>query len=465
MVPAVLKRIADRDGVQLERALAGVDAMCSGSTSAKRSPLTAPTFKELGTDWTSGDLAKRHRDHVKMKRSARADVGRLVKHVYPIVEDVLVTDFSLDHAEAVMRSLPDALSPASRRHVAQIMHRLLALAVYPLRLIKVNPLPKGFLPKLPEGKAKPFLYPAEDRLLLAAAVVPVSFRIFYGFLMREGCRSASEALAMTRRDFDLAHGAVALDENKTDDPRAWALTPGVPEAVAAWLALREGEGETVGEDDPVFVLRDIDGEPVSVEHAAARFRAHLQAAGVTRPNLFETTAVRRPVWLHDARATFVTLSLANGRSETWVADRTGHKSSTMIYRYKRAARMASELALGSLRRLDEAIPELAPYLGHDGAPKATASGSASGGGSGDPVAVSGARVSSKKKPLVAPVGFEPTRPSGPRILNPKGRSQAYPDLPPEPRAAVESRHEGPRTATAACSSEGAACAPAQPPRR
>jgi hypothetical protein len=42
----------------------------------------------------------------------------------------------------------------------------------------------------------------------------------------------------------------------------------------------------------------------------------------------------------------VTLALACGRTEAWVTDRTGHKSSAMIARYKRSARFAAELKLG-----------------------------------------------------------------------------------------------------------------------
>jgi integrase len=61
---------------------------------------------------------------------------------------------------------------------------------------------------------------------------------------------------------------------------------------------------------------------------------------------------------HDLRATFVTISLAQGKSETWVTDRTGHKSSIMLYRYKRAARTHAEAELGALAPLHEAIPEL-----------------------------------------------------------------------------------------------------------
>ena len=54
----------------------------------------------------------------------------------------------------------------------------------------------------------------------------------------------------------------------------------------------------------------------------------------------------------------VTLSLANGRTETWMADGRGHRSSATINRYRRSARSAMELALGALLPLDQAIPEL-----------------------------------------------------------------------------------------------------------
>jgi len=61
---------------------------------------------------------------------------------------------------------------------------------------------------------------------------------------------------------------------------------------------------------------------------------------------------------YDLRATFVTLSLANGKSEAWVSRRTGHRSSQMINRYRRIAESVAELNLGELLPLNEAIPEL-----------------------------------------------------------------------------------------------------------
>jgi integrase len=75
--------------------------------------------------------------------------------------------------------------------------------------------------------------------------------------------------------------------------------------------------------------------------------------------LFEASDTRIPLRAHDLRATFVTVNLAAGKTEAWITDRTGHKSSQMIYRYKRQARTHAELNLGPLRPLYEAIPELA----------------------------------------------------------------------------------------------------------
>ena len=61
---------------------------------------------------------------------------------------------------------------------------------------------------------------------------------------------------------------------------------------------------------------------------------------------------------HDLRASFVTISLALGKTEAWITDRTGHRSSQMIYAYKRSARTHAELSLGGFTPMWEAIPEL-----------------------------------------------------------------------------------------------------------
>jgi hypothetical protein len=128
----------------------------------------------------------------------------------------------------------------------------------------------------------------------------------------------------------------------------------------AWRTLLSQHGVSTKGSDFVFV--DLHGERLNENHAAARYREHLLAAGIDRAVLFERTDTRQQIRAHDTRATFVTVSLANGKSEAWVQDRTGHKSSLMINRYRRAARTAAELHLGDLTPLDEAIPELARLL-------------------------------------------------------------------------------------------------------
>ena len=216
-------------------------------------------------------------------------------------------------------------------------------------------------------------------------------RLLFGVLSREGMRR-EEAAGLRWRDLDVDRGVLRLDANKTDDPRAWALDPAVARALKLWRERFQTDAEA---DDHVF--RE-DGRALYIDQMAEQLRTDLKTAGVTRAELFERTAARQPLRVHDLRATFVTVSLANGKTETWVADRTGHRSSAMINRYRRQARTWAELGLGELAPLDQALPELTaitPRLPH--APP-------SQGGSGS------------RNPAES-VGFEPTVPSRVHLIS------------------------------------------------
>ncbi len=348
VAPSLLERAAARDGKALADVVEAVRRVCAGEVAAVTAQVT---FGEFAEQWTSGKLAKRHPDHVR-EGDRKHDAARLSTYVLPLVGGVPLRDFTIDHADAVMAAIPETLSRATRRHVAQVMGRVLALAAFPGRVIATSPLPKGYLPQLGGRKAMTFLYPDEDAKLLATTTIDLAHRVLYGFLAREGMRR-SEAGSLTWGDLDLDRGAVRLDVNKTDDPRAWALDPSVVRALRAFRALRGEPGSSVVVFEGVHgLVEDRGGEIVET------FRSHLGEAKVTRPELFERSDVRQPIRLHDLRATFVTVSLANGKSETWVADRTGHRSSVMINRYRRAARQFAELDLGTLVPLDVAVPEL-----------------------------------------------------------------------------------------------------------
>ena|GEM_PF-726191 len=253
------------------------------------------------------------------------------------------------------------------------------------------------------NKAKGWLYPEEEAKLLGHVKTPLERRALWGFLAREGLR-LGEALALTWEDLDLERGALTLDKNKTDDPRAWALDSSVTRALAAYKGLRKPKP-----DDIVF-------QSIETPKLAKALRADLKAAGVNRAELSKKSESRLALRVHDLRGTFVTLALASGRTETWVADRTGHKSSIMINTYRRAARSAAELGVGTLVPLDQAIPEFRPAV----------SGGTGGGVEPEVEPAPGSDETEKvtvdsSDPIasaVAPPGLEPGCPRGQRILSP-----------------------------------------------
>lgn len=357
--PFLKRAAAARSGRAWENVLETAEVLCAGRDTSAAQPIT---FAEFAKGWHEGELAARHPDHVAKKRSADRDEQLLRLYVNPRIGDIALADVTLEDAESVMASLPERLSPATRRHVAQVIRRVLTLAVYPGRKRAENPIPRGWLPRLRKTRAKGFLYPAEEKTLMGCIEVPLLRRLLYGFLCREGMRS-DEAATLQWRHVDLDRGWVSLDENKTDDPRAWSLAPDVLRALKRWKELEPPTSESA----LVFSVR---GVGVNVDHLAAKLRRDLKRAGVDRSLLFENTEARRRLVAHDLRATFVTVSLAAGKTERWVKDRTGHASEA-LNAYVRPARQWAEAELGFFAPLDEAIPELRTEA--DGAePKAPA---------------------------------------------------------------------------------------------
>jgi integrase len=362
-IPDIIKEggLADEEefrklGKLVDRIVAGKEP---GFAAPKNGRQRGTTVEQLAKLWTAGELARDYPDHVRVKSSSDADaamLGWLGKVRLPDASTFgsrPVSAVTLDDCDHVMGALPKtAQSPASRRQYAQALRRLLVYAVYPLRLLSALPIPKGWLPNAASGKAKAWIYPSEDFALMQCPDVPLVRRLFFGVLIREGLR-VNEALSLTWADVDLERGVLNLDTNKTDDPRSWAMGEDVTRALDAWRKLR---GSKVEKSPRIFPLALI-GKRWSL---ARQLRDGLGLAKVKRPELTEAKEGRRILRAHDLRGSFVTLALAAGRTEAWVTDRTGHRSSAMIYTYKRAARTAAELGLGWLAPLDEAIPELAP---------------------------------------------------------------------------------------------------------
>jgi len=331
------------------------------------------TLEELAKLWTSGDLAAQFPDHVRPKKPLQMKND---ERIFAWLSKVrlpdgstfgarVVSELTLDDCDHVMGNLPKtAETPATRRAYAQALRKALVYAVYPLRLLASVPIPTGWLPSGSNDKAKAWLYPSEDFALMQCGKVSLVRRLFFGLLDREGMRT-SEAMGLTWPDLDLDRGVVRLDSNKTNDPRSWVMGEDVTRALVAWKKLR---GSKANKSPRVFPASEL-------TRLARRLRESLTIAGVTRPELTIPKAGRLLLRAHDLRGSFVTLALATGRTEAWVTDRTGHRSSQMIYLYKRSSRTAAELGLGWFAPLDEAIPELSPK------PRQGANGVQTGGAS------------------------------------------------------------------------------------
>jgi len=105
------------------------------------------------------------------------------------------------------------------------------------------------------------------------------------------------------------------------------------------------------------VFIDENGGALELNHLADRTREHLALAGLTRADLTSTGDLKRPFGPHCFRRSFVTRSLALGKNEDWVRQRTGHTSDQLLV-YRQASRSLVELQLDDLAPLLDSIPDL-----------------------------------------------------------------------------------------------------------
>jgi integrase len=342
------------------------DAVATGTCRVCAEPLptdkpkgyAAMTFAEFGKEWTSGRMFKRFRGMHKIrakKPKQAADDQRRVEFVASVVGPVLIKDFSLDHFEAVMAAIPDtADSDSSRRAFAQVMAWLLKRAVN-LRARTDYPLPAGSLPSVTSHREFQLVYPREDAQLLACSDVDLFDRAYYGFSVRNGCRKQN-FLDLRWQDIDFVDGQVWVPDSKTGKPMAFDLAPGCVRALRAlkviaderWARSEDKPGGKVPQSATIFPQ----WHPDTI---AKRFRNDLrQALGDdARAQLFEASAHQRMVEFHDLRASFITFALANGKTEEWIRERSGHTTSQMIARYRRPR--VAKLAMRDWLPLDEAL--------------------------------------------------------------------------------------------------------------
>lgn len=367
------------------------------------------SFRHVGEAWTSGELHRLYPDYVKAKKTSARDAGRLAL-LYPTIGDVPLAEFTREHFMLAMRELPDtAKRPASRRHYAQVIVKVLRYGEFPCEVAPYR-LPKGVLPKVTKGDVVfPFLYPSEDLALLGSSVA-LPLRVLVGLINREGLRT-EEALTLEWARLDREHGVISTTgKRKNGRIGSWPASPGTLEGLYAALRDQTAAGP-------------FEGLPRDGKYAE-RVRAALKAAGISRAELFEGGEGRRRLRAHDLRATFVTLALARGESEGWIMRRTGHSSSGQIHAYDHAASSWRELELGELVRLDAALG-LANGQRNLGATTPNTRGGGETRGETDSRAdTSNDSEKAESFQWVAPAGLEPASPCGRGILKP---SQSPPE--------------------------------------
>ena len=304
------------------------------------------TWGKVGRAWTSGALARRfpHKRKIDPPKDPRKENG-IIEYLSPFIGNVPVAAFNVGHYNLAMGSLPSRCqSDAAKRHYHQVIMRVMRLA-QKTRLITTWLLDEIEPFVLDRKKAPTFtcLEPEDLGALLPSPNVDLRWRLLWGFMVYESPR-IGKLRELTWYDFSwTGHGMIKTD-SKSGEFLQWSLRPGT---LAALAAVRERYPDLRG---PFTWMTDAD-----VQLAAKRLRRHLTLAGRHDPRLHESKGRRRKIRAHDTRATFVVFSKLEGRSESWIMDRTGHTSSEMIQRYDRLSRAAQGAEWAPLGRLDVAL--------------------------------------------------------------------------------------------------------------
>ena len=376
-----------------EKADAWIEFMVNGGYSHEAPPPTAGemTVKGHFEAWTSGDLQKRYGDvnGLKPKASANVDAWRAGKWVYPEIGSKRVVDVTDQDIEKVLAAIPEEQA-GTRVKVFALLSRGFDLAVRPARLREDSPVTKYQRPQRPAKKLFAYLFPDELLALLRCGGIPLGRRVFYAIAVYTGLRKSS-LYALRWHAIGLDTRTLLSQVSKNGVPQYFEIPAGLVWILRAWH-MHCGRP---AQDKPVVAHLKIErgkgGE-------AEVLREDLQLAGVTREVLFArpapapvTTKKRKnakaikvdepdnvePLRFHDLRATFVTWAKRAGKTEGWIADRTGHLSTEMIDRYSRAARTLEDLGIEPFPELEGTIPELVqlvPTEGGEGGPNVNGGG-------------------------------------------------------------------------------------------
>ncbi|MCE7893969.1 MAG: hypothetical protein DYH12_30445 [Sorangiineae bacterium PRO1] len=185
-------------------------------------------------------------------------------------------------------------------------------------------------------KEKQFLYPSEFLRLVTCEAVPLAWRQAVAVAVYLYPRPSELRALVLGDDVDLDHGAVhvhrSLDGDgnakptKTKTPRRFAIEP---ELIPLLIALHRAGTARVE-------------LPARTQNLSVMLKKMLLRAGITRPELHETTATRKAITFYDLRATGITWMAVRGDEPLKIMQRAGHQNFSTTQGYIRTAEAVRE---------------------------------------------------------------------------------------------------------------------------
>lgn len=370
--------VAD-DEEKFQFALAAANVVMSRPQQQSEASTKFVTWGQLARAWANQELARLYPNAGYGKKTGEDTDGPRVEYFCKYIGNVPLATFSDDDYWRAMRPARERCRTDSTfRAFSQVLRRVLKIAVE-LRIIAAWPL--GATCKLPRPEKGtspvfPFLYPDEYVRLMRCELIPIQFRVLYGFIIREGLR-ISEAIRIRWEHLtELPNGRWLLEVPDTKTGRAlnFVLNPGTGEVLHAFrrvLVPPEAPPlRTVGSKDRRALANklarlavpagELSGpfawvKPSNVNNAAKNLRRHVEMSGTTRARLLFNDGRLRRLREHDLRSTFVTWCKLAGVDNETISQHTGHESSTMIARYNRSKATIEHIGLPPYLPLHEAM--------------------------------------------------------------------------------------------------------------